>query len=68
MKASKKPPKQTDPKARLERAIKWWIEHDPVATIDEIKRVADKFQVHPRTLREAIRMLGEVEGKKNGRD
>lgn len=55
---------ETDPEARLRRAITWWIEHDPIATKEEIKRVANKFMVHPRSLREAIRELVEIEAKK----
>jgi len=59
--SSKKESKETAPQLRLERAIKYWIEHDPVATIEEIKRVADKYQVHWRSLREAIRMMGSLD-------
>lgn len=55
--------KQTGPKDRLERAISYWIEHRPISTLEEIKRVAKRFGVHYKSLREAIRLLDEVEKK-----
>jgi hypothetical protein len=57
------PSDKTDPKVRLERAITYWIEHDLISTLDEIKRVAKKFGVHPNSLREAIKRMSEVKKK-----
>jgi hypothetical protein len=56
-----KKPKQTEAEQRLERAITYWIEHEPLATIEEIKRVAKKFGAHWRSLAEAIKMRREME-------
>jgi hypothetical protein len=54
----------TDPKARLQRAIEYWIEHDPVPTIEEIKRVAKRFAVQWKDLEIAIKLRSELEAKK----
>ena len=56
--------KKTDPEARLERAITYWIEHDPIPTKEEIKRVAKKFGARPEDLEAAIKMRSELEAKK----
>jgi hypothetical protein len=55
---------QTDAKARLQRAIDYWIEHDPVPTKEEIKRVAKKFMVRWEDLETAIKMRSELQATK----
>lgn len=54
----------TDPQTCLERAIAYWIKHRPVATNEEINRVAKRFGVHKNTMKDFVRLLAEEEGKK----
>jgi len=56
-----KKPKETEAQKRLIRAITYWLEHDPVPTLDNIKRVAKSFGVLPKDLEEAIKMRRELE-------
>jgi hypothetical protein len=55
---------KADPKARIQRAIDYWIEHDPVPTKEEIRRVANKFGVRPQDLETAIKLRSELKAKK----
>lgn len=54
----------TAPKARLQRAITYWLEHDPVPTREEIRRVAKKFTVRWEDLETALKLRTQIEAKK----
>jgi hypothetical protein len=59
------PSKETDAKARFQRAMDYWIKHDPLPTLDELTRVAKKFAVRREDLETAIKMRAELEAKKD---